>query len=82
MSHKIKNPDGSFSEIYYAVFDGEEQITAWRRSIQETRSAFMRRGPRGTGKRYNVHQRRFLTPPKELTNAPDTKLKDLHIHKN
>jgi len=64
MSHKTKLPDGGFVEILYSLWDGDKQITAWRRSKHETRAALVRSG-HARNKMFAIKAQQFITPPRE-----------------
>lgn len=64
MSHKKNFSDGSFSEILYSLWDGENQITAWRRSKDQTRQALVR-SSHERKKMFTLKSQLFVTPRRE-----------------
>lgn len=64
MSHRTKHPDGHITEILYSLWDGEKQITSWKRSKVETRAALVRSGY-ARDKMFTLKAQKFITPPRE-----------------
>lgn len=62
---KIVLQPGEKVVIYHAVFDGETQITAWKRDRGRTLAAFRRRTGNKAGHSYKIKRQAFIQTTKD-----------------